>query len=103
MADRRAIVRSAIGRGVPASRYDGAVTTSRTDEPTCADCGARPVHMYLAATPLCDRCFDIRIAESHGWPRLPEPPAPETIVGPDGRPHRIVYRLWRSPGGIAVE
>lgn len=63
----------------------------------------KPVHTFLAATPLCDRCFDTRIAASHGWPRLPEPPVPETIRGPDGRGHRIVYRLWRSPGGIAAE
>src|SRR5215207_1165214 len=59
--------------------------------------------MFLATTPLCDRCLDARIAASHGYPRLPEPPAPETIAGPDGRRHQIVYRLWRSPGGIAVE
>lgn len=73
------------------------------DEPDCADCGARPVRMNLGAIPLCDRCFDDRIVASTGWPRLPEPPEPETIAGPDGRLHRIVYRLWRSPGGVAVE
>jgi hypothetical protein len=59
--------------------------------------------MFLAGTPLCDRCYDARIAAAGGWPRLPEPLAPETIAGPDGRRHRIVYRLWRSPGGIAAE
>jgi hypothetical protein len=59
--------------------------------------------MFLATTPLCDRCFDTRIATSHRWPRLTEPPAPETITGPHGREHRIAYRLWRSPGGIAAE
>ena len=79
------------------------MTTREADEPTCADCGAQPGRIFLEGTPLCDRCFDARIAASHGWPRLPEPPAPETIAGPDGRRHRIVYRLWRSPGGIAVE
>jgi hypothetical protein len=79
------------------------VTTSGADEPTCADCGAQPSRILLATVPLCDRCFDARISASHGYPRLPEPPAPETIAGPDGRRHRIVYRLWRSPGGIAVE
>ncbi len=79
------------------------MTTSGADEPTCADCGAQPIRLFLATTPLCDRCFDARIAASHGYPRLPEPPAPETIAGPDGRRHQITYRLWRSPGGIAVE
>jgi len=73
------------------------------DEPNCADCGVNPVRKLLGTVPLCDRCFDIRIAASTGWPQLPEPPAPEAIVGPDGRVHRIVYRLWRSPGGVAVE
>ena len=73
------------------------------DEPNCADCGERPVRMNLEAVSLCDRCYDVRIAASTGWPRLPGPPGPETIAGPDGRLHRIVYRLWRSPGGVAVE
>ena len=69
---------------------------TNADEPDCADCGARPVRMNLGTIPLCDRCFDDRIVASAGWPRLPEPPPPETIAGPDGRLHRIVYRLWRS-------
>jgi len=73
------------------------------DEPRCADCGERPVSMNLGPVSLCDRCYDVRIAASTGWPRLPHAPAPETIAGPDGRTHRIVYRLWRSPGGVAVE
>jgi len=76
---------------------------ARADEDTCADCDAQPVRMNLGTVALCDRCFDARIAASTGWPRLPEPPEPETIAGPDGRLHRIVYRLWRSPGGVAVE
>ncbi len=83
--------------------YDSDVTTSGANEPTCADCGAQPISMFLATVPLCDRCYDARIAAEHGWPRLPEPPVPETLTGPDGRRHRIAYRLWRSPGGIAVE
>ena len=79
------------------------MTSTRADEPTCADGGAQQVRSLLDAAPLCDRCYDARIAASQDWPRLPEPPAPETITGPDGRRHRIVYRVWRSPGGIAVE
>ena len=79
------------------------MTASEADEPVCADCGAQPARILLEGTALCDRCFDARIAAAGGWPRLPESPAPETIVGPDGRKHRIVYRLWRSPGGIAVD
>lgn len=75
---------------------------TRADEPNCADCGAKQVSMILGGISLCDRCYDVRIAAPTGWSRLPEPP-PETIAGPDGRPHRIVYRVWRSPGGVAVE
>ena len=74
-----------------------------TDQPGCADCDTNPVRMFLGGVPLCDRCFDVRIAETTGWPRLPEPPPPESIAGPDGRVHRIEYRIWRSPGGVAVE
>jgi hypothetical protein len=69
----------------------------------CADCGGGPVIILLGGTPLCDRCHDARVSEETGWPRLPEPPPPETIAGPDGRRHRITYRVWRSPGGVAVE
>jgi len=74
-----------------------------TDRSACADCGANPVRMNLGTVPLCDRCFDVRIAETTGWSRLPEPPPPESIAGPDGRVHRIEYRIWRSPGGVVVE
>ena len=59
--------------------------------------------MNVGVVPLCDRCFDVRIAEATGWSPLPEPPPPELITGPDGRVHRIEYRIWRSPGGVAVE
>ena len=74
-----------------------------SDRPACADCGTNRERINLGAIPLCDRCFDVRIAEATGWPRLPEPPPPESITGPDGRVHRIEYRIWRSPGGVAVE
>jgi hypothetical protein len=36
-------------------------------------------------------------------PLLPAPPDPETILGPDGRRHRIRYRIWRWPSGIVAE
>jgi len=79
------------------------MTSGKATEPSCADCGARPAIIILDSTPLCDRCHDARISEQTGWPRLPEPPPPETIAGPDGQRHHIAYRVWRSPGGIAVE
>ncbi len=79
------------------------MTSGKTTEPSCADCGGRPAIIFLDSRPLCDRCHDVRISEATGWPRLPEPPPPETIAGPDGQQHHIVYRVWRSPGGIAAE
>lgn len=69
----------------------------------CADCGTGPVAIYLDGIPLCDSCHDVRISKVTGRPRLPGPPPPETITGPDGRDHLIAYRVWRSPVGIAVE
>lgn len=79
---------------------------SESDMPTgrtCHDCGGGPVVLSLGDLPLCDSCYDVRIAEATGWPGLPDPPPPETISGPDGREHVITYRVWRSPAGIAVE
>lgn len=52
---------------------------------------------------LCDRCFDCRIAEQTGLPRLPDPPPPLVLVGPDGRRHRFRFRIWRAPTGIEVQ
>jgi hypothetical protein len=62
-------------KGTPPSRgYDHRVKPTSADEPNCADCGANPVRMSLGAVSLCDRCYDVRIAASTGWPRLLEPP-----------------------------
>jgi hypothetical protein len=54
----------------------------------------------LDRRPLCDRCADRRLAAATGWPPLPEPPAPEVVVGPDGRRHFVRYRLLRLPGAV---
>jgi len=53
--------------------------------------------------PLCDCCFDERISATTGWPRLPAPLPPKIVTGPDGRTHRLRFRLWRTPGGISAE
>lgn len=58
---------------------------------------------WVSRAPLCDGCFDERISAATGWPRLPSPPAPVVMAGPDGRRHRLRFRLWRSPGGISAE
>jgi hypothetical protein len=66
-------------------------------------CGRVPADTYLSGEgPLCDRCFDDRIAASTGLSRLPDPPGPVAIVAADGTPHTMIYRLWRAPTGIAV-
>ena len=68
---------------------------------TCEDCG-QPARLVVDGHPLCDRCGDGRIADATGWPRLPEPRPPESLLGADGRSHRIDYRLLRTPGGISA-
>ena len=70
----------------------------------CARCGTAPAVAFLGEEgPLCDFCFDERISVLTGWPRLPAPPPPRTVTGPDGREHRLQFRLWRTPGGISAE
>ncbi|MGH9277596.1 MAG: DUF7686 domain-containing protein [Acidimicrobiales bacterium] len=36
-------------------------------------------------------------------PRLPGPPPPLVLVGPDGRRHHLRFRVWRAPPGIEVQ
>jgi hypothetical protein len=38
-----------------------------------------------------------------GMPRLPEVPRPVVMTDPDGLRHRMRYRVWRAPMGVAVE
>lgn len=52
---------------------------------------------------FCDRCADRHVAALTGFAVLPDPPAPLTMTGPDGRRHRMVFRLRRAPTGISVE
>ena len=59
--------------------------------------------MSFSGVELCDRCFDRRVSDRMGLPVLPDPPAEETLTGPDGRRHRFAYRLWRAPTGIVAE
>lgn len=51
---------------------------------------------------MCDRCFDARASALMGMPRLPEVPGPVWITGPDGRRHRMRYRISRAPTGVVV-
>ena len=70
----------------------------------CLDCGGSFARTVIGGVgPLCDRCADRRLAAATGWPLLPDPPAPETFVGPDSRTHRIRYRFWRCPTGVVAE
>jgi hypothetical protein len=69
----------------------------------CADCGAVQAQVVLDGTRLCERCADRRVAARTGWPELPDPPAPQVVVGPDGRTHTMRIRLHRAPTGVAAE
>jgi len=69
----------------------------------CADCGAEKTEVVLDGEGLCDRCADRRAAAHTGWPELPDPPAAQVVVGPDGRTHTMQIRLHRAPTGVAAE
>ena len=69
----------------------------------CQDCGSTDVRAHLGDTALCDRCFDRRVSEHTGFPRLPDPPPPIYLTDPDGRNRILRFRLWRAPTGVEVE
>jgi hypothetical protein len=66
----------------------------------CSGCGIGGTGIMLDSEPLCDRCADYRLSVITGWPTLPDPPAPEVIIGPDDRKHLIRYRLLRMPTAV---
>jgi hypothetical protein len=68
----------------------------------CEDCGP-DANTWLSDVLVCDRCYDKRIAEYTGLPRLPDPPLPVLLHGPDGRDHRLRFKIWRAPTGIEVQ
>lgn len=68
----------------------------------CSACGVGGSGIRLDNRPYCDRCVDRRLAGLTGWPLLPDPPAAEVIVGPDGQEHLIRYRLLRTPARVLV-
>lgn len=69
----------------------------------CASCGGLPADMHPGAEgPLCDRCFDDRIAAGTGLPRLPDAPPPVALADADGRFRTMIYRLSRGPAGISA-
>ena len=62
-----------------------------------------PAQVVLDGVRLCDRCADRRVAARTGYPELPDPPAPQVVVGPDGRTHSMRIRLHRAPTGVVAE
>lgn len=74
-------------------------------EPCCA-CGGSfpdvfpPPRHSINGVLFCDSCANKRMAETTGFPCLPEAPAPETFVGPDGKDHLLCYQFFRCPTGI---
>ncbi len=69
----------------------------------CQDCGDPDASVVLGGVEVCDRCYDRRVAEIMGLPRLGDPPPPLVLAGPDGRSHRLGFRLWRAGTGIEVQ
>jgi hypothetical protein len=69
----------------------------------CQDCGDPDTNASLGGVEVCDSCFDRRISAETGFPRLPAPPPPIVLTGPDGRDHRLRFRIWRAPTGIEVQ
>ncbi|MPY83705.1 MAG: hypothetical protein GEV00_10355 [Actinophytocola sp.] len=69
----------------------------------CYVCRRVPADTWLGGEgPLCDRCLDDRVSPLMGLSKLPDPPDPVVIIGPDGRRHRLRYRVSRAPTGIGV-
>lgn len=69
----------------------------------CQDRGEAEARVWLGDANVCDRCFDRRVSKLTGMPRLPGPPPPLVLVGPDGRRHHLRFRVWRAPTGIEVQ
>ena len=59
--------------------------------------------MVLGPGQLCDACFNDRAAALTGWPRLPHPPPPMVVTGPDGRTRELRFRILRAPTGVEVK
>ena len=59
--------------------------------------------MGLGEAQLCDACYNDRASALTGMARLPRPPPPIVITGPDGRPHGLAYRVLRAPAGLEVK
>ncbi len=64
----------------------------------CEDCGNPDVNTRLSNVLVCDRCDDVRIAEYTGFPNLPDPRSPVVLDGPDGRRHRLRFKMEVSVG-----
>lgn len=43
------------------------------------------------------------MSELTGYPRLPSPPPPLHLIGPDGRGHTLSFRVYRGLVGVQVE
>ena len=68
----------------------------------CHECGAAEVGVRYGDARLCDGCFNDRVAEAAGLPRLPTPPPPLVLAGRDGREHQLRFRFLRAPTGLEV-
>ncbi|MCA1843809.1 MAG: hypothetical protein LC792_11625, partial [Actinobacteria bacterium] len=61
----------------------------------CQDCGDEAgARSWLGNVEICDRAFRSPGCGADGFPRLPAPPSPLILTGPDGRRHRVKSRIW---------
>lgn len=72
------------------------------DSAACQECGSPAARTHLDDVLLCDWCADKRISELTGFPRLPDPPPPITLLDAEGRKRTLSFRVWRAPTGIEV-
>lgn len=73
------------------------------DPDCCESCGASEARASLGGTPLCDRCFDRRIASITGFPELPDAPPDLSLRDSHGESRPMRFRVWRAPSGIVVD
>jgi len=70
----------------------------------CDDCPSTEVtSVFPRFGKFCADCAGTRALRPGGLPARPTPPGPVSITGPDGRTHRLDYRVQRYASGTGVE
>ena len=70
----------------------------------CDDCGSAQItSVFPDFGAFCADCCAARVFQPNGLPPPAAAPDPIDIVGPDGRTHRLHYRVTRWATGTGVE